>query len=109
MKRCPTCNKTFTDQTLSFCIDDGTPLIPVLLEDNSSNPSNNQAGYQPPGSYVPPGGNSKRRVWPCVLGIVGVLVIVVVGMSSAPALWLPGLFRNSAGPNHEVSNIKPDD
>ena len=24
MKRCPTCNKTFTDQNLSFCIEDGT-------------------------------------------------------------------------------------
>src|SRR5258705_1383925 len=109
MKRCPTCNKTFTDQTLSFCIDDGTPLIPVSLEDNSSNRSNNQAGYQPPGSYVPPGGNSKRRVWPWVLGIAGVLVIGVVGISIAAALWLPRLLRNSAGQNHEASNIKRDD
>src|SRR5258705_7294352 len=109
MKRCPTCNKTFTDQTLSFCIDDGTPLI----EDNSSNRGNNpadwKAAYQPPGSYVPPGGNSKRKVWPWVLGIVGVLVIGVVGISIAAALWLPRLLRNSAGQNHEASNIKPDD
>ena len=113
MKRCPTCNKTFTDQTLSFCIDDGTPLIPVSLEDNSSNRSDDRAdwkaAYQPPGSYVPPGGNSKRRVWPWVLGIVGVLVIGVVGLSIAAALWLPGLLRNSAGQNHEASNTRPDD
>lgn len=27
MKRCPTCNRTFTDQSLSFCLDDGTPLV----------------------------------------------------------------------------------
>jgi Domain of unknown function (DUF4440) len=27
MKRCPTCNKTFDDSTLSFCLDDGTPLV----------------------------------------------------------------------------------
>ena len=113
IKRCPTCNKTFTDQTLSFCIDDGTPLIPVSLEDNSSNLSDDRAewkaAYQPPGSYVPPGGNSKRRVWSWVLGIVGVLVIGVVGLSIAAALWLPGLLRNSAGQNHEASNTRPDD
>ena len=27
MKRCPTCNRTFADDTLSFCLDDGTPLV----------------------------------------------------------------------------------
>lgn len=27
MKRCPTCSRTFEDETLSFCLDDGTPLI----------------------------------------------------------------------------------
>ncbi len=27
MKRCPTCSRTFDDETLSFCLDDGTPLV----------------------------------------------------------------------------------
>lgn len=27
MKRCPTCNRTFTDDTQKFCANDGTPLI----------------------------------------------------------------------------------
>jgi len=27
MKRCPTCNKSYTDDNLSFCPSDGTPLI----------------------------------------------------------------------------------
>src|SRR5215210_4846684 len=26
MKRCPTCNRTYTDLSLNFCLDDGTPL-----------------------------------------------------------------------------------
>jgi hypothetical protein len=26
MKRCPTCDSTYTDETLSFCPNDGTPL-----------------------------------------------------------------------------------
>ncbi|HEY0545894.1 MAG TPA: DUF4190 domain-containing protein [Pyrinomonadaceae bacterium] len=27
MKRCPTCNRTFLDEHLSYCTDDGTPLV----------------------------------------------------------------------------------
>lgn len=27
MKRCPNCNRTFTDVSLNFCLEDGTPLV----------------------------------------------------------------------------------
>lgn len=27
MKRCPTCTRTFLDEQLSYCTDDGTPLV----------------------------------------------------------------------------------
>lgn len=27
MKRCPSCNRTFTDVSLNFCLEDGTPLV----------------------------------------------------------------------------------
>ena len=27
MKQCPTCTRTYADDTLAFCLDDGTPLI----------------------------------------------------------------------------------
>ncbi len=27
MKRCPSCNRTYTDVSLNFCLEDGTPLI----------------------------------------------------------------------------------
>ena len=33
MKRCPVCNKSYVDDTLSFCINDGT----ILVRDSSSN------------------------------------------------------------------------
>lgn len=35
MKRCPTCNRTYADDALSFCLDDGTRL----LTDNAGSPS----------------------------------------------------------------------
>src|SRR5690349_12473206 len=28
MKRCPTCDRTYTDPSLNFCLEDGTPLVP---------------------------------------------------------------------------------
>src|SRR6266513_2671262 len=27
MKRCPSCNRTYTDRSLNFCLEDGTPLV----------------------------------------------------------------------------------
>ena len=34
MKSCPTCKKTFADDTLSFCLEDGTPLDSVSAAAN---------------------------------------------------------------------------
>ncbi len=31
MKRCSKCLHTYTDETLNFCRDDGTPLVNVLF------------------------------------------------------------------------------
>src|ERR1043165_5335422 len=27
MKRCPSCNRSYTDTSLNFCLEDGTPLV----------------------------------------------------------------------------------
>src|SRR6267378_3250521 len=31
MKSCPTCNRTYTDEMLSYCLDDGTPLQHAIV------------------------------------------------------------------------------
>lgn len=68
MKRCPTCNRTFDDDWLSFCTEDGTTLvetqsaqlpseppptvwIPPALD---TNPVSGQKPFDLPGSYNPP-------------------------------------------------------
>ena len=107
MKSCPTCNKTYTDEHLSFCIDDGTPLVNVAPPDRTiqtaprfnDDPGTsdrvqwNESDYQPP-SYVPPGGSSKRRVWPWIVGIVGVLILAFAGLAVAIAIILPRMVVN---------------
>ena len=116
MKRCPTCNKTFTDQNLSFCIEDGTPLAPITEADETTVvsphppkananaetepyvPRDWQRDYQPPGSFEPPG--EKRRVWPWVVGIAGALLIGVIGLGIALALLVPKMARRNANGNN---------
>lgn len=111
MKRCPTCGKNYTDQNLSFCIEDGTPLVPATSESEpttgepSYRPSDWKGpAYEPPHTYMPPGGSNKRKVWPWVVGILGVLVIGIVGMSIAAAFLLPRMMRAQANRNAPPRN-----
>jgi len=66
MKRCPTCNQTFEKDWVSFCTEDGTPLVetaawprepPATIVAPPSSRETDPAG-QPtlnlPGSYIPP-------------------------------------------------------
>ena len=90
MKRCSTCNRTYDDPSLSFCIDDGTPLTPVEADDDSTvvkprNTDNNDwnaQAYQPPGSFVPSGTETKRRgPWLWILGIAGAFILGIIALS----------------------------
>jgi hypothetical protein len=110
MKRCSTCNRTYEDPNLSFCIDDGTPLTPVEADDdttvvrardakrdtgrNTEDTGWDAAPYQPPGTYVPPGTNPKRRrAWPWVLVIAGAFVLGILALSAAAVILIPRMMR----------------
>jgi ketosteroid isomerase-like protein len=125
VKRCPTCNRTFTDQNLSFCTDDGKPLLSVDTVDDeatlvkpsigegetgSTGPSGASEprivpAYQAPRSYVPPDypGQSKRRTWPWVLGILAVVFVIFAGLGIAGAILIPKVMRASS--NRTPSNL----
>ncbi len=125
MKRCPTCHRTFTDQNLSFCTEDGTPLVNISeaqptigassdgREDPAAPASDASAWkaptYQPPSGYTPPGGGDKRRAWPWLLGITAVLVVgivVIIGVMIAAKILLP---RTPIAPvNRKNSNNEGD-
>lgn len=138
MKRCPTCKKTFTDQNLTFCIEDGTPLVTIEApadetsadeatqvrpssrgdEGGSTAPSGSSSpggerpapAYQPPGSYTPPGyaGQSKRRTWPWVLGVLAIVLLVIAGLGIAAARLIPSLLRASSNSNTATPNANVD-
>lgn len=122
MKRCPTCNKTFTDPSLSFCIDDGTPLLPIIPQDEttvvspstaaSSSQSSGayvprdwQADYQPPGSLPPPA--RKRKLWPWVVGVLAVLFVGMITLVIAVKLLAPGMMRDRYNANRGNTSPQP--
>jgi type II secretory pathway pseudopilin PulG len=104
MKRCSTCNRTYDDPILVYCVDDGTPLKTVDEEDDTTvvRPRNaedgdwNAVAYQPPGSYAAPGsdGVKRRRVWPWVLGIVGAFLLGILALSIAAVILVPRMTRS---------------
>jgi hypothetical protein len=52
MKRCPTCNRTFTDPALAFCTADGTPLVDAAPA--YQQPAPQPQPYQAPGQQFYP-------------------------------------------------------
>lgn len=125
MKRCPTCKRTFTDQNLSFCTEDGTPLATVVddsSEETLVNPSvsntgradgpsaadnQSQPAYQPPGSYVPPSGQPpKRRVWLLVLSILAIGMVALATLATIASVVVPRMLRAAANNNSSNTNVR---
>lgn len=129
MKRCPTCNRTFTDETLSFCLDDGSPLLdasgvggPPSYNPNIKPPQSMGNAPAPTVAYRPetmpapqptpswqPGPQAapparKRRAWPWVVGILGVLGLLFVGFIVLIAV-LASMGANANNANNSRVNI----
>ena len=102
VKRCPTCQRTFTDANLTFCVDDGTPLVAEQDEEATIvNPSRSKPPeYQPP-SYVPPGsrGQARSRSWPWILVLLVVFVLIIGGLAIGAAIFIPRALRASTNKN----------
>lgn len=53
MKRCPSCNRTFTDVSLNFCLEDGTPLVnDTALDPNATLHFPNSRETNPPATEI---------------------------------------------------------
>ena len=59
--------------------------------------------YQPPRSYVPPGGEVKRRrAWPWIVGIIGAFLFGILALSIAAMILVPRMMR--AGRDQRANN-----
>ena len=127
MKRCPTCKRSFDDDSLSFCLEDGTPLVtessgrgdsqetlvsprPPGAESASGpaqpytqlpgKPTVSGSPYQPPQTpYAPPSGG--RKTWPWIVGVLAILSVVVIAILIV-IFTVPGVLKSD-----NVNGSKP--
>jgi hypothetical protein len=128
MKVCPRCQKTYTDDNLNFCLDDGVVLqqtgsseAPPTVFMNQPASTNPQPMVQPPPTMQsqqpawntapqqqyggPPKKSSKAWIW--VLLILGVVVIGCGTLSVVGIILINKSADTTAANNTATSNTKP--
>ena len=129
MKRCPTCKRTFDDDTLSFCLEDGTPLVrdaPLRADSQETlvSPSprvppsatNDELRTTQPYSQLPgkPAINAfnlpidqgyapatkQRRIWPWIVAIIAFLFLVIAAV--AMVIVVPPMLRATNNDNRPL-------
>lgn len=100
MRRCPVCNRSYTDELILFCADDGTQLV---SDTAPQQPGHTSPSSQPTIAFTPaPSAQSyqptpKKRKWLALIALAfGLLAVPVLLYSlSRPLLWeFP--FRNAS-------------
>ncbi|MCD9187991.1 MAG: hypothetical protein LUM44_16340 [Pyrinomonadaceae bacterium] len=131
MKVCPNCQRTYPDDDLNFCLDDGSILTqtgaynsppptvkinqPPTTAPNTSFGNENPgqfSQYQPQGYSMQPPKSSKTWVW--VLGILGLAVLICGGGFVGFVAWVGTLDTNTNRNNNNstisnVTNPTPND
>ena len=136
-KRCPTCNRSFDDETLSFCLEDGTPLVSdsagradsqETLVSPSPSAAPTMIGASPPTQnygQLPgkatisasqadiPGLQSylppprQRSKWPWVVAILAIVLIVIGGIVAAAIFVPPMLQKSGTGNRPAPTPVRP--
>lgn len=117
MKRCPTCQSTYADDSLSFCLTDGATLVDTAFNQQATMPYSsplvsNEPRIAVPEANMPPHGSWNPQAWaptPHALAsvptrdsrpwVVGGIVVLVLG--AIIGVWLAIASRSSSG---EASN-----
>ena len=96
MKRCPVCNRSYSEEAMLFCADDGTQLVgaQAASAEASVPPSAQPTMVAPPQFTPPPPGPSyqptaKKRKWLAVIALaLGLFALPFLLYSlSQPLLW----------------------
>lgn len=98
MKQCPSCRTTYSDETLSFCLDDGTPLIQMaeqvtVVRSGRSDPMRVEIPQSaaPDTQFTPvhtqtqgsPEKESNTMKIVLVVGLLGAMTVAAVGGAAA--------------------------
>lgn len=122
MKQCPVCKATYTDETLNFCLSDGSTLFAIVDEEQTrvissgSNPVRIDFARETSPIFTPPvtsnknapGGSSKT-----VALLVGLLALVILAFVGFAAFMLlkpnDKTISNTTGTPMPTSSRTPDD
>jgi hypothetical protein len=124
MKTCPSCKRTYTDSSLNFCLEDGTPLVnevaPAMdpnatiryIDPRDTNPpaplpySQPSASITPPVSVppqqwspAPPVPRKKSRALWWILGTAAIMAIIGIGL----VIMILALARMGSNTNANVN------
>ena len=83
MKHCPECNRNYADPTLSFCLEDGAPLLygeaeePATAILTSAHSDIQFTKLDPSKSVERADSGSGRRGWQKIVAIAAAIVVVV--------------------------------
>jgi hypothetical protein len=122
MKICPRCQKTYTDDNLNFCLDDGTVLtqaggaMPETVLINQPRPTDPHTGFgTPPPTQAAwnttpqhaaqPKKSSKAWIW--VVGILAVLVLICGGGFVAFFAYIASISNSNTNSSGRNGNLRP--
>lgn len=126
MKICPKCQKTYSDENLNFCLDDGTTLmqsnsrpdsLPATVMITQARPTGEpaqfgnqsgaaQANWNTPNQYSmqPPPQKSKNWLW--IVGILGGLMLICGGGFVGFVFWAANLENANSNSNRSgIANL----
>ena len=98
MKQCPQCRTTYTDDTLKFCLADGTPLAEVGEEETIVRPGGTVA--------IPSAPPQKKGGFPIVKVLIGLLVLGFLGLLVAGGAGVL-FYMNAGGDSKTVVQNSP--
>ncbi len=121
MKQCPSCGTTYTDETLSFCLSDGTALVSndeeaTFVRSGTAQQNIKTASYpaagqmrvdipqptvaSPPPAYAAPAGDSTS--WVKIVAVVGIVGVMIIGAAVIAGALI--YFNKDARPSVTANN-----
>ncbi|MBV9217656.1 MAG: hypothetical protein JO053_15920 [Acidobacteria bacterium] len=100
MKQCPQCGTTYTDETLRYCLSDGTALLDTAAEQATvvrpgamrvnlgTEPQINQPTNAYPNQTVPSARGGGSGIWKVVVVILVLLLLLLVVVVAAALIYI---------------------
>ena len=122
MKTCPKCNSTYTDETLSFCLADGTPLVEeqdakteviqspeakAMRIDIEQTPKRTEKIETPAPETIEESGGG-RRIGMLVFGLISAFALLVTAGAAAAGIYYFYILDDRQSETVTTSKKTPD-